>query len=395
MKKILNQYNAAIGRNKLIKFAIASIVVGGIISGSWYLATVVFFPYAIAGDGTAVNPELQGIKPKQKSGAATSIPPDIQGQNKQLPAGGANQNGVDINQNNPVQQKMVTNAITPGVTNPPITPQEEIPPADEPLTYEEAKAQKEARYAIILSNKEGTQRVQNQPRIQSKTFFSYSQTSVYKIYCHEGYLTDIQLQAGEDIEFIGGGDTVRWIVDKALSGKGETRRWHVYVKPLKSGIQTNFIITTDRRAYQINARSTADFYVPIVGWNYPNDDKVAFMRQKEERLKDEDQVNTSAPEKFNFKYKITEEKNSGWFSSNNESYTWTPKIVFDDGKKTYIKMGDHMKTTEAPALFIEGKDGLQMVNYRVKGSYYIADRLISKGAQMINGKEIVYITRQK
>lgn len=380
MKKILKQCIEAIGkRNNVVKITIAGVVAAGIIGGSWYSSTQVFSPYAIAGEGTAVNPELQGLKPKPKDGGPSTAP---------IPPAGQSQSTVT--------QQAATSPIVPGITNPPNIQQEETPPAAEPLTYEEVKAQKEARYAIQVSNREGMQLIPSQPRIQSKTFFSYSQTSVYKIYCHEGYLTDIQLQPGEDIEFIGGGDTVRWIVDKALSGKGDTRRWHVYVKPLKSGLQTNFIITTDRREYQINARSTADFYVPIVGWNYPHDDKAAFMRQKEERLnKEEDQAGTVViPEKFNFKYKVTEEQTGGWFSSH-ESYTWTPKIVFDDGKKTYFHMSDHMKTTEAPALFMKGKDGLQLVNYRVQGDYYIADRLINSSAQMVNGKEIVLITRQK
>lgn len=364
-KVTLERCQEAIGkRRKLVKVTLAGFVIAGFVFGSWYLATTMFFPYALAGEGTAINPELKGAKPKD-AGA-----PAVQAQNNvsQVP-----------------QQE----------TNPQNIQQEEVaPPAEELLTYEEAKAEKEARYAIKVSTKEGTQRIQNQPKIQSKTFFSYSPTSVYKIYCHEGYLTDIQLQPGEDIEFIGGGDTVRWIVDKALSGKGESRRWHVYVKPLKSGIQTNFIITTDKRAYQISARSTADFYVPIVGWNYPHDDKVAFVRQKDERLrKDDDQtVAVVAPDKFNFRYKI-EEKTSWAFGG--ETYSWTPKMVFDDGKKTYIQMGDKMATTEAPALFMRNKEGLALVNYRVKGNYYIVDRLINQWAEMRNGKEIVMITRQK
>ena len=36
-----------------------------------------------------------------------------------------------------------------------------------------------------------------------------------------------------------------------------------------------------------------------------------------------------------------------------------------------------MKSSEAPALLINAGSGTQMVNYRVKGNYYVVDRLFS------------------
>lgn len=36
-----------------------------------------------------------------------------------------------------------------------------------------------------------------------------------------------------------------------------------------------------------------------------------------------------------------------------------------------------MKSSEAPALLINAGNGTQMVNYRVKGNYYVVDRLFS------------------
>ena len=32
-------------------------------------------------------------------------------------------------------------------------------------------------------------------------------------------------------------------------GTGDARQWHVYVKPMKSNIATNFMIATDKRSY--------------------------------------------------------------------------------------------------------------------------------------------------
>jgi P-type conjugative transfer protein TrbG len=151
------------------------------------------------------------------------------------------------------------------------------------------------------------------------------------------------------------------------------------------------MITTDRRSYQIRARASGDFYNPIVGWTYPLDDKAAFLRTKEEQMrKEEEQIsNGVTPEKMNFGYTV--EEKSGWFGG---KYSWTPKMVFDDGAKTYIQMSSGMATGEAPALFVKDTSGeVMLVNYRVKNNYYIVDRLFQQ-AEMRNGmKETVLIKR--
>ena len=45
-------------------------------------------------------------------------------------------------------------------------------------------------------------------------------------------------------------------------------------------------------------------------------------------------------------------------------------------------------------LFYEGKQQ-KLVNYRVKGEFYIVDRLMSRKAVMIAGKSKVLITRER
>jgi type IV secretion system protein VirB9 len=68
--------------------------------------------------------------------------------------------------------------------------------------------------------------------------------------------------------------------------------------------------------------------------------------------------------------------------------------VFDDGQKTYIEMSLSVKSSEAPALFVmEGSDPL-LVNYRVKGDFYIVDRLFDR-AQLRIGKQSVDIVHHK
>ncbi|MDR2017910.1 MAG: P-type conjugative transfer protein TrbG [Syntrophobacterales bacterium] len=262
------------------------------------------------------------------------------------------------------------------------------PPDEDPMTPKEESDSLKAAKSIEAAEREGVENASEAVQISAKSIFFYRQTGIYQIYCHEGHLTDIQLQPGEEVVFVGGGDTTRWMVDRAQSGSGDTKQWHIYVKPLKSNISTNFIITTDRRSYQIRARA-GQSYNPIIGWTYPLDEKAAFLRQEAvKKEKEEEQVSgLITPEKINFSYKI--EEKSGLFGG---SYSWTPRMVFDDGMKTYIQMSPTMSSGEAPALFVSDGKNLMLVNYRVKRNYYIVDRLFAQ-AELINGKERVIIKK--
>jgi len=55
---------------------------------------------------------------------------------------------------------------------------------------------------------------------------------------------------------------------------------------------------------------------------------------------------------------------------------WRPLRAFDDGRKVYIQMPSGLSQGEAPPLFIAGADGRpNLVSYRVRGPYYIVDRM--------------------
>lgn len=236
---------------------------------------------------------------------------------------------------------------------------------------------------VAASNiKKNTQDITDAITRQADFTFVYIPNQIYKVYCQEQRITDIQLQPGEDILYVGAGDTVRWVVDQEVSGTGETLQWHVYVKPLKSGLKTNFIINTDRHVYHMEVTATA-WYTPIVNWSYPQEERAELMRQKAiEEKREEDTVARFTLEDMNFEYKISSPKN----------YPWKPQLVFDDGSKTYIQMPSSMKSSEAPALFIKDGEELQLVNYRVKSDYYIVDRLFNE-AELRIGKEVVKLKK--
>jgi P-type conjugative transfer protein TrbG len=217
----------------------------------------------------------------------------------------------------------------------------------------------------------------------AKTVFNYLDTSVYEVTSAVDHVTDIQLKAGESLTTPPtSGDTVRWSIGVMKSGAAPTETTHLIVKPLDDNIQTNLIIATDQHVYQLRLKS-GPYHMPVVAWNYPEDSERAFQAAVKREASIETTIN---PDQLRFSYEIS----STW------SYSWTPVRVFDDGKKTFIQMPKDMRVSEAPVLFLieDGSEPL-LTNYRVKGDYYIVDRLIEKAELRVGPTKKVTIELER
>src|ERR1035441_5228401 len=196
----------------------------------------------------------------------------------------------------------------------------------------------------------------------------------------------IELQPGEKL--VGEpqiGDSVRWNVAPATFGKGDESTAMLVLKPQMPGLDTNLLITTDRRAYYVRLVSKANDYVSRVAFVYNDDDggkkwKDHFAEQKrEERAAARSSVQPQpavlfSVERLHFDYQI---------KGGDENIR--PQRVFDDGSKTYIQMSPNVANREAPVLMVVGADGKgEVVNYRVKDQMYIVDRLFEH-AQLVLG----------
>ena len=67
--------------------------------------------------------------------------------------------------------------------------------------------------------------------------------------------------------------------------------------------------------------------------------------------------------------------------------------VFDDGNKTYLRMP--FRFSETPAFYISLDRRETMTNFRVKGRYYIVDRLFDKAYLKIGRKRVVLVRKDK
>ena len=211
------------------------------------------------------------------------------------------------------------------------------------------------------------------------------------ITCRPLRMTDVALEPGEEIMGVHAGDSIRWQFSPSQSMKDGLAVAHIVVKPSQPGISTNLLIHTDRRTYNLDFTSSEKAeYLRGVAFSYPTSDLTYLFRKdgagkKEKPLEDEIQGGLSGVDLDGLytQYSIT---NAG-------KVDWAPEAVFDDGNKTYIRMP--FRFSETPAFYIQLDRKETMTNFRVKGRYYIVDRLFDKGYLKIGSKRVVILRKDK
>jgi P-type conjugative transfer protein TrbG len=206
--------------------------------------------------------------------------------------------------------------------------------------------------------------------INAVQVYPFSDGALYQLYAAPGEITDIALEAGEQLVGTGpvaAGDTVRWIIGDTESGSGATKRVHILVKPTRPDLVTNLIINTDRRTYHLEMRSSDATYMASVSWAYPQDQLIALQQQNAA-------ADDAAPiaagidiNVLNFRYRIE-----------GDDPAWRPVRAFDDGRQVFIEFPSGIGQGEMPPLWVIGAEGgAELVNYRVRGSHMIVDRLFA------------------
>lgn len=205
----------------------------------------------------------------------------------------------------------------------------------------------------------------------------YSEGALYQVYAAPGRVTVIGLQAGEELVTVAAGDTVRWVVGDTSSGAGDALRVSVLVKPIRSDLKTNLVITTSRRTYLIELTSTENAWMASVSWDYPKDRMLALQCQARAAQASAPVDTGLAIERLRFRYAIS-----------GSNPPWQPLRAFDDGEKVYIQFPAGIAQGELPPMFVIGMQGDgQLVNYRFRSPYYIVDRLFGAAELRLGGGE--------
>ncbi|NHF65580.1 P-type conjugative transfer protein TrbG [Xanthomonas hortorum] len=258
----------------------------------------------------------------------------------------------------------------------PLPEEDEAAPAPEPVD-EKVRVSRANAEARIAPTREGY--------VNAIQVWPYSDGALYQVYAAPGRVTVVSLQPGEELVTVAAGDTVRWIVGDTSSGSGEALRVNVLVKPTRSGLKTNLVITTSRRTYLLELTSTEKAWMASVSWDYPKDRMLALQRQAQAAQIAAPVDTGLALEKIRFRYAIS-----------GSNPPWKPQRAFDDGEKVYIQFPPGIAQGELPPLFVIGAHGDgQLVNYRFRSPYYIVDRLFGAAELRLGGDggDVVRIER--
>lgn len=214
--------------------------------------------------------------------------------------------------------------------------------------------------------------------------FTYDANDTYTVLARPKSVTDISMHADETITAMAIGDTAQWIVSKT-SG-------HVFIKPSQPDIATTATIVTDRRTYQLTLRSSPEdgkFY-QRVSWDYP--DIVIFQQEQASRIKanfdlERARIDSTivsggvAIEKLNFDYSV---KGDAEFK---------PQQVFDDGKFTWIRLGE---SQEMPVVFLKPDSGdAELLNTNLRGQFLVVQRIVPRLLLKAGDKEVTIINNRK
>jgi len=244
------------------------------------------------------------------------------------------------------------------------------------------------RVTVAEANKEARVEPSHDGYFNAVQVYPFSDGALYQVYAVPGEVTDVALQAGEQLVGSGpvaAGDTVRWVIGTTESGTGATKRTHILLKPTQKDLTTNLVINTDRRTYHLELRAVDKSYMASVSFNYPQDELIALKAQNavsEQTTPIATDVDLS---QLSFRYDVE-----------GDNPPWRPLRAMDNGKQVFIQFPAGVGQGEMPPLIVIGTEGKdQIPRYRVNGNYIIVDGLFAAAELRLgaNPQAIVRIVR--
>jgi P-type conjugative transfer protein TrbG len=154
----------------------------------------------------------------------------------------------------------------------------------------------------------------------------FTDGALYQVYAAVGRVTVVALAARRGT---GDGGRRRYrALDRGRHVQRQRRRLrvNVMVKPIRSGLKTNLVITTSRSTYLLELTSTEKTWMASVSWEYPKDKMLALQRQAQAASAAAPVDSGLSLEKIRFRYAVS-----------GSNPPWKPLRAFDDGEKVYIQ----------------------------------------------------------
>jgi P-type conjugative transfer protein TrbG len=234
--------------------------------------------------------------------------------------------------------------------------------------------------------------------------FAYGYTMPLVV-CSPFHLCSIYLEAGEQVNDVVIGDK-RFQVKLGDFGKDSVPV--LWVKPVDYQLQTNMVVTTDRRVYQFLVASPDEKksteVTPSIGFYYPEDMIEEWKsgggnfkgsktnttptynanNNKEINPSSQNQVSKSP---FVFDARNMNEDYSVRVESGDAEDGQVPDQIFDNGRQTFIRFNQEPQSLPVFSVLSKNGNGEVLVNWRVVDGYYVIDRVSDKMQLRIGGLE--------
>jgi len=228
--------------------------------------------------------------------------------------------------------------------------------------------------------------------------FAFGQ-SMPKLTCSPTRACDMETQPGEKVIKVILGDSANWTWVGAESVERGVSVQHIVFQPRDNAVESNAIITTDRRTYHIRLYSPKKegAYLNRIGFYYPEElvsdwsERAGTVAREAEKVESK-QVLDSAVDinKIDYNYLIT------------GTAAFKPVRAFNDGGRVYLEMPKSIKAEESPILLLlDENNKVQVVNYRVKNDpdsgkiHYVVDKLFTQAELRIDGQRVKITWQRK
>lgn len=183
-------------------------------------------------------------------------------------------------------------------------------------------------------------------------------------------ISRIELEPGEEVVGQAIGDSHRWQIDYTLQGEGPNSKVIFIVKPIIDNITTNFVITTNRRVYDItldapklndDSTNPSVHFTRGISFYYPSEKTSSLNVRLQEELAERKQALQRQTQR-----EIPEAVNERFTWDTKREFPWEPEAVWDNGQSVYIQLPDdfNIDAHELPGVFLTNQFGdKQQMNF--------------------------------
>lgn len=197
--------------------------------------------------------------------------------------------------------------------------------------------------------------------------------------CSPVHACAVMLQQGESVIDVIAGDTVRWQIVRGASGRHADIPTF-YFKPVDNGIpNTNLIVTTNRRTYNVNLQSVNYIQHELYGFFYSAGDSVNDLSSANPSSQAPPMIGNSAavpppslsgaggPTTLDFNYCGTDMTEHACAAQGDERAR--PQLACNDGDHTWLLMPENLR--DAPSVYVVDPNGQQsLVTVYRNGRWY-------------------------